>query len=885
MMTVRNWLRFVATLFVLLVPHSAPSQSRDIHLNIEPLSCVLPDDIRIESAAQSGESVLAVWGGLLGENSDSAQNVLWSQIIRKREPIGTPTIVHSNVANPFGAVYVAVLRDRFLVVWNDNRAGEAGMYAQTVGIDGGKIGSEVRISEGRMMGIRQAWLHRVDKGEFDLIWNDPRGIYARRIDENGRGVEPERKLDSGAVIKYRSYPSFPGYVVLQQANGSAVVMNDNGESAQPIPPGRLNFPYYLSSDQSLVLVRGDTLHHYLHFSNQQPTHSLYIPQLQKTDTQFRAVVRDSSGRYGVVFAELYFGEIYCGVSHTAWIDDNWEIDTISNMRYIPGGYGGVGFMGGGIDSVIRIEQCDNSIFIHIYATYVVKLPQYPFTNNHTDEWVFINSYGEISRNQAESFYSCDDAVNVNVVRFYPVTATGVVVSTMDTAIAISAPLQHCYPDIYDSRVNIRNNNNRLLITWERGKKLNSVFLGEWINPSSDKISLYSTLSQSGDYIKQFDKNINILNRYRHNNVDVCTQENLASSYSFLEHDWFLGENANVYIGNDSKWLSCVKKTFSGKRGIPELSAQLQLVDAAYNPNNAQLLISLYSRLNASQTLAVNYQGEVLWSYNFATYQGAIVPINANEFYTLLKSSDSLLYYRSGQLVSKRPIPAAKGAFTCQRLLGERFLRLAAVDTPATQFTLDLFDINGDILHSTTITPTIPGWHPTVVEYPADNSLMLIWGSPAGVQMCHFTRELNLLRPQFQVSERADTARYPAAAFRNDTMFLVWERTTNAMRDLVGTLIKRNQISDAQLDRSPIATPLLRYTYPVPASDQLRIGVDAARVTNLQLYDVRGLRVVDIPREAITEEVTVNTRLFPPGIYLLTVGSGAQQERRSVVVMR
>ena len=213
------------------------------------------------------------------------------------------------------------------------------------------------------------------------------------------------------------------------------------------------------------------------------------------------------------------------------------------------------------------------------------------------------------------------------------------------------------------------------------------------------------------------------------------------------------------------------------------------------------------------------------------------------------------------------------------------MRLAAVDTPATKFTLDLFDLNGELRHSVTVTPMLPAWHPTVVQYPADGSLLLMWGSPAGVRMYHFTRDLNVMRTEFQASEHADTARYPAAAFRNDTMFLVWERTVNATRDLMGTILQRNQISDAPIASPPIALPLIRYIHPVPASDQLRVGVHGAGATKLWLYDLRGIHLMEATADAGAQEITVNTSTLTPGIYLLTVDDGMEQERRMVVVIR
>lgn len=880
-MIFHNWLHSVAILLVVFFPSNVVAQGRDIRLNPEPAGCVLPDDIRIESAAQHGQVVLAVWGGLLSKTDSSARNILWSQIINDGTVLGAPTAVHSDMAEPFGVVGVMALQECFLVVWNDKRGGESGIYVQAVGVDGARTGSEERISEGRIIGMGQVWLHQVSGGEFDLIWNDPRGIYARRFDENGSPVEPERKVSDGAVAEYLSFTTLPGYAVLRQADGSAIVIDSDGASADPIPAGRLNVPYYLSNDQSLLLLHGDTLHHYAQFSNQHPTHSIVIPRLQESDTAFRAVVRDSAGRYGVVFAEVYFGEIYLGISYTLWIDDNWEPDTVSNRQIVYGGYNGPGSYSGDIDSVIRIQQCDNSTFIRIYVTSIVKIHQYPHSTSHYQQSLYINPYGIINQSQVKLSAVCDDAAGVRVVRFSPINKTGIYVNTKDTTISVTAALDYCHPEIYNSRINIRNYNSKLLVTWERGENPNTVSLGEWVNTDSNQISLYSALSQPSDYIQQYDKTINILDRKRHNNVDVCVQENIKVAYSYLENDWFRGGNSYLYLGNNIKWLNCLKKTFSGRSG--NLSAEWKIVDAAFDPNNSQLLISLFSRSNPSQTFAVNYLGEILWNYNFAINQGSIVPIDSDEFYVLLKDKNSLLHYRYGQIINEFSIPSAKGTFTCQRLLGQRFLRLSAVDTPATQFILDLFDLNGELRYSTTITPITSGWHPTVVEYPADNSLMLMWGSPAGVRMCHFTRDLNLLRPEFQASEHPDTARYPAAAFRNDTMFLAWERTANAVRDLMGTIIKRNQISDVPIALSPVAVPLIRYIHPIPASSQLQIGVNGDTPTTIHIYDLQGISVMATTVE--TQETVLDVASLATGIYIMVAESGVVQERRMVAVMR
>src|SRR5438309_2271931 len=92
----------------------------------EPVSYALPSDIRIQSAAQFGNTTLVVWGTTGYAADSSIVNVLRLQLLRDSSLVGQQRALHGSQARPSGFVRVVALNDRYLVFWNDQRKSASG---------------------------------------------------------------------------------------------------------------------------------------------------------------------------------------------------------------------------------------------------------------------------------------------------------------------------------------------------------------------------------------------------------------------------------------------------------------------------------------------------------------------------------------------------------------------------------------------------------------------------------------------------------------------------------------------------------------------------------------------------------------------------------------
>jgi hypothetical protein len=61
----------------------------------------------------------------------------------------------------------------------------------------------------------------------------------------------------------------------------------------------------------------------------------------------------------------------------------------------------------------------------------------------------------------------------------------------------------------------------------------------------------------------------------------------------------------------------------------------------------------------------------------------------------------------------------------------------------------------------------------------------LWGGSKGVYGTFLTRELETVRQDTPISAGQGTVRHPSGAFRNDTLFVVWEDYRNGTADIYG----------------------------------------------------------------------------------------------------
>ena len=190
----------VAALALLAMAVIAPTtfaQRPDVLLSRPPVEPVIPDDLRVQSAARMGSVRLVVWGTTL-DGAGGVAGALMAQLDDDSIPRGVPMALVSPPARPSAMVRVVPLAARFLVLWNDRRPGAEGLYGRVVDPSGAP-GPE-RLYWPGVVGSSGIATHIVSTGVM-LLWNDTSaagGIDAMTIDGvTGLPTVPARKIAEG----------------------------------------------------------------------------------------------------------------------------------------------------------------------------------------------------------------------------------------------------------------------------------------------------------------------------------------------------------------------------------------------------------------------------------------------------------------------------------------------------------------------------------------------------------------------------------------------------------------------------------------------------------------------------------------------------------------
>ncbi|MEO5931834.1 MAG: hypothetical protein ABIR47_18010 [Candidatus Kapaibacterium sp.] len=244
----------------------------DIRLSTDPLQASIPDDMKIQAAGAINSLRLVVWGSTRLTAGNAVTGVLYMQMLRDTTPLGSPLILTSADARPFGYVRVMALTDRFMVCWNDRR----GVAYERIVDTAGEVGDEKAFWGELLMGD----IFSIPTTEgYTLLWNNSRdsSIYSRRIDHRGEFLGDAGIYSSGHLGAYHYPTKLPGLAILDRGNLPPILLDGNGRN---IPLGaaaaKLTLPYYLDDDGSVVTIKNDTFREYVTILDSVPRRTLRV---------------------------------------------------------------------------------------------------------------------------------------------------------------------------------------------------------------------------------------------------------------------------------------------------------------------------------------------------------------------------------------------------------------------------------------------------------------------------------------------------------------------------------------------------------------------------------------------------------------------------------
>jgi hypothetical protein len=254
-------------------------------------------------------------------------------------------------------------------------------------------------------------------------------------------------------------------------------------------------------------------------------------------------------------------------------------------------------------------------------------------------------------------------------------------------------------------------------------------------------------------------------------------------------------------------------------------------------------------------------------------------------------TETLNGYRVPSVTPTPPYPFNSPP-TYQRLLGSYFIRYYYADSLHIQ--LQVFDLECRLQYSRRVSFPVWPFDPLVVQRPSDSMIVLIWGGRDGIHGTFLSNRLDLMIADTTISSIRQRAIRPSGAFRNDTLFVVWEDYRNGTADIYGnwhyvpgttasvedTAGQPGDVHGRDSSRQAAGPPALTILSVIPnpafTSSTISFSLPQPVGVALDLFDAMGRLAWHRDAEARpagTNACNVDAAGLPDGIYTVVVSAG------------
>jgi hypothetical protein len=897
-------------------------------LSREPLSPILPADVKIQSAARLGGLILAVWGTTTLTSDSSIVNILTMQLLRDTTLLGGQRRVTSVEARPFGYVQVIASGKLFFVVWNDLRNQQARAYLQRVDTTGQLVGGEELLSNDSIgpSGIVQL---QTSVG-YKWIWSTRRAAdtagaieatsYVRTVDHEGNFAGEVEGPIAGNVRQILMPGLLPNIRVLHRGNLPPLLIDSTGRIDSVIGEAARHFtlPYYLDeADGSLVTLENRAVQYYRTLIDTMPYKELTVPIPTDIHEGSQSLTRDSSGRLSVLWATGGLGWSNGGKGSSlnpgytyVMRTDRTDADTFTTP-YVAKKL----FIHLFIDSDTytfyssseRFEGCGNNyrITLGFYGHYIRRLySDSVITRDFTIPVSYtVNAHGYIAgyaEQVAKPFLplprDCHPGIDPVIIRSPDDSVSKVLLVSGTDSIALVAHSAGSYantvPQITPCITAVGSN---LVVAWNSYGRDSVLIVGRW-NPAIDSPATvtrtlrFDTILSSDDsvtshiYSHQLEQ---IGDRYYYTTSHQWKARN-APGDSLVDHWQF-----NFYMPVDSGLHHSVSvlQDVSDADGRPFLSFL-----GRYDPDTRVTLfpLGIWNKAKDSTTVRLymlNEEGDEIARYD------DVLTVTDNQFTSFIPAGNGRYLQIVGFEAAERsgndtigtfrfPVPSGGSGLFYDRLRGAGILRTywnGIYSSEAKDCSLEIFDLDGNLLRQNVVHLAANPVHFTYVQNPTDSGLALLYGGLAGVHLLLLDKHLNVVQPDTRISSSAGVVGYPSAAFRNDSLFVIWEDYSRGLADIHGIAFKAKTTSSVEVEHVDNRVQPVLALAPNPASDVTTLVFSENDATTITIVDSYG--VVRMQLAAVTSHSTLDLRTLPTGVYRVVVKSKADSRSVPLVVVR
>ncbi len=385
---------FLVLLLLLSAERLRAQEPGDYLISEGPFDYSLPSEILLQAAWELDSTArLAVWGTIGYDGTNERRNILIANLNGRQFQLTGPQAI------PYQTVGILPLDDRFLVVWNDRRAGGEGLYGQVVMPDGSLEGEEMLLGSGVVKPVFVASWITEDRGRF-MLWQDSvdgrESTYGLAVTPDGRPDGEVVKIAESSISTSEIYTMPGGQLLVHLNDGKVVVIRPNGRiDGRPIPSRRLDIPHYHTGDSSLAVLDGTHLHFYRSLYDELPEKTVDLSSIL-TGKYIQVLSRDSLGWLLNYRTTLRQGKTEYQLSHNLYFDPENVIDTFSTTRQV-----GVWGEPPQATNVIEVESGGwvrytgvNVAQVYAYRTHRIKIPSSPtpFTSSEHISYYVVGEY-------------------------------------------------------------------------------------------------------------------------------------------------------------------------------------------------------------------------------------------------------------------------------------------------------------------------------------------------------------------------------------------------------------------------------------------------------------------------------------------------------------
>lgn len=860
--------------FYAIVAQSAVAQQSEIRLSGDIYQFSLPKEIQIEAVAELNTTTLAVWGNTV-KDGDSARGVLFAYVFLNHYEKGDwPYEFSSREARPSGWVQVIALRDRYLVLWNDRRAGPTVGYVSLVDTMG-KVLTEEKLGYDEKVAAPQVFVVQRRAG-YRLFWNagDVPQLRWRDLDDSGRFVSPA--IPEAHAVQ-RIYAARARTDTAYVDFGDSIVYRVELEANRWVPfrlprPGTIS----IRSDGAAIACDGDSVHFYRTCVDSIPKRSVYAGPRGST-TILRTAFYNDTGQ--AILADYRL---------VAESTDRWLIATLTCSHHDIDSNGNQ--TNAWIAQTVRDTVADQPSYTvpRVIVTQPITVARWCACRlrattrievYYTDWWGQKHVVSDMLELALDGEYTLGGS--------RPIDSVATCLRRLKT-----------YPLI--ERTYGNNSESSVSVGWYTEKK-------RWYPLVRKKGKAFFQMPElspiltmhRGDAIVTFICPGTIDSVLRSMRWFALAYQRADAIYSLNYYDAYPRPDVTVLAGAGDETLGIFQSSVGSTLYRPTQAGRVDLlsfytgdplVKAFTDPDDGRVLVAQGRVLpqGAIGSLKIFF----LDSLNRELQRYSAFPGSTGRFFSPVPLRDSsyviadqygLTVYRGGELVNRLPYATKTLERRYRPISGDRFLAWY-LDSGAVN--VEVYDDSLEIQNRYRQYVNIASvWDVSVVQNALDSGFGVVYGNSAGLFVSQLDRDLVPRLIGYRMSATSDTASGPSATYSRGILIVAWRSLRGGVVDIYGTTFPPPaSVRDPSTSAEGVGTVAIVYS---DADESVSVQFPRPLECNgiYRLVDVQGrtIRTVSLSTGDTSFEVSTSDLLV--GWYLLSLHIGETSFAQPIIVMR